>query len=124
MKIEVCFTPAQVDESDLRDKNVVVIDILRASTTIIIALSNGAKEVVPVETIEGAVKIASGLFSETTLLCGERDGRTIEGFHLGNSPLEYNEEKVRGKTLVFTSTNGSLALIKGKNARNLIVLGL
>jgi len=123
VKIEVYFASAQVDESHLRDKNVVVVDVLRTSTTIITALNNGAKEVIPTATVEAAVKIASGLFSETTLLCGERDGKTIEGFHLGNSPQEYTEEKVKGKTLVFNSTNGSLALAKGKYACNLLVAG-
>jgi 2-phosphosulfolactate phosphatase len=123
MRTEVYFAPAQVEESQFREKNVVVVDVLRASTTIVTALNHGAREVIPVATIEAAVKIAGGLFGETTLLCGERDGRTIEGFQLGNSPGEYTEENVKGKTLVFTSTNGSIALTKGKYALRLVVAG-
>jgi 2-phosphosulfolactate phosphatase len=123
MKIEVFFTPGQVDEDSLRERNVVVVDILRASTTIITALSNGAKEVVPTATVEGAVKIATALHAGSTLLCGEREGIRIDGFDLGNSPNEYTSDKVEGKTLVFSSTNGSVALTKGKYACALIVGG-
>lgn len=121
--VEVFFSPALVDELTLRRKNVVVIDVLRASTTIATALCNGAKEIIPVATIENAVKVSGSLFGDVTLRCGERNGRIIDGFNLGNSPLEYTENAVKGKIIILTTTNGSVALVKGKFAKNLIVGG-
>ena len=110
MRVEVFFTPHQVDEMYLRDRIVVVIDVLRASTTIAMALRNGAKEIIPVATVESAMKIVGNLFGDVTLLGGERNGKMIEGFNLGNSPLEYIEERVRGKSIIFSTTNGSQAM--------------
>lgn len=123
MRIEVFFTPHQVDEMYLRDKTVVVIDVLRASTTIAAALYNGAKEVIPVATVESAMKIVGNLFGDVTLLGGERNGKMIEGFNLGNSPLEYVEERVKGKSIVFSTTNGSQAMVKARYAKEMVVMG-
>ena len=95
MRIDVHFTPYQTDELVLREKTVVVIDVLRASTTIVTALINGAKEIIPVATVESAVKISGNLFGDVILLGGERNGKMIEGFNLGNSPTEYSAEKVK-----------------------------
>jgi len=121
MKIDVYFIPAQLDELQLREKNVVVIDVLRAGTSIAAALSNGAKEVIPVDTVEAAVKISGSLFGDVVLLGGERMGKIIEGFHLGNSPSEYLKESVKGKSIVYTTTNGSLAIMKARYARSLVL---
>jgi 2-phosphosulfolactate phosphatase len=121
MRIDVYLTPGQIDELQLRDKNVVVIDVLRTGTTIATALSNGAKEVIPVESVEAAVKISASLFGEVVLLGGERGGKIIEGFHLGNSPSEYAESVVKGKSIVFTTTNGALALAKGRYAKQMVI---
>ena len=123
MRVDFHFTPQQTDEMSLRDRSIVVIDVLRASSTIITALSNGAREIIPVATVESAVKISGNLFGDIILLGGERNGKIIEGFHLGNSPLEYTEERVKGKAIIFSSTNGSLALVRGRYARELIVCG-
>lgn len=123
MRVEVFFTPHQVDEMYLRVKTVAVIDVLRASTTIATALHNGAKEVIPVATVESAMKIAGNLSSDVTLLGGERAGKKIEGFDLGNSPREYIAERVKGKSLVFATTNGSLAMVKARNAKEMLVVG-
>lgn len=123
MRIDLHFTPDQADELMLRDRTVVVIDVLRASTSIITALHNGAKEIIPVATVEAAVKISGNLFGDVTLLGGERNGKVIEGFHLGNSPFEYTEERVRGKSIVFSSTNGAKALAKSRYAKEMAVCG-
>ncbi len=120
---EVHFTPSQVDEMTLKDKNVVVIDVLRASTTVITALHNGAKEIIPVNSVESVVKISSSLFGDVTLRAGERNGKMIEGFNLGNSPLEYTEEIVKGKSIILLTTNGSPAMVKGRHAKNLLIAG-
>ena len=121
MRIDLCFTPGQTDELALRDKTVVVIDVLRASTTIVTALTNGAREIIPVATVESAVKISGNLFGDVILLGGERNGKMIEGFNLGNSPAEYTAERVRNKAIIFSSTNGSQALVKARYARDLFV---
>jgi len=123
MRVDLYFTPHQADEQALRERTVVVIDVLRASTSIATALRNGAREVIPVPTVESAVKISANLFGDITLLGGERNGRMIEGFHLGNSPLEYSEEKVRGKSIIFSTTNGSLAMAKARYAKEMVVCG-
>lgn len=123
IKVEVHFSPSTLDEMQLKDKNIVVIDVLRASTTIATALTNGAKEIIPVSSIENAVKISGNLFGEVTLRAGERNAKMIEGFNLGNSPLEYTEEVVKGKSIIFVTTNGSAAIVKGKHARHLVVAG-
>ncbi len=121
MKIDLTFTSSSFDELQLRDKNIVVIDVLRASTTVTVALANGAREIIPVGSIESAVKISGSLFGEVTLRGGERNGRIIEGFNLGNSPLEYGEATVRGKSIIFCTTNGSVAMTKSRYARSLVI---
>ena len=121
MRIDLCVTPGQTDELALRDRSVVVIDVLRASTTIVTALAGGAREIIPVATVESAVKISGNLIGDVILLGGERNGKMIEGFNLGNSPAEYTAEKVRGKAIIFSSTNGSQALVRARYARALFV---
>jgi 2-phosphosulfolactate phosphatase len=121
MKIDLSFSAGQFDDLQLRDKNVVVLDVLRASSTITVALNNGAREVIPVASIESAVKISGSLFGEVTLRGGERNGKTIEGFNLGNSPLEYSEAAVKGKSIIYCTSNGSVAMAKSRYARTLIV---
>jgi len=121
MKIEVFFSPASVDELGMRGRNVVIIDVLRASTTICTALRNGAREVIPTADIENATKISANLSSDSRLLGGERQGKKIDGFDLGNSPLEYTPEKVGGKTIVFTTTNGAGAIYKCRYASMAVV---
>lgn len=123
LKIDVHFTPSHLDEMQLKDKVVVVIDVLRASTTIVTALWNGAKEIIPVSTVESVVKISGSLFGDVVLRAGERNAKMIEGFNLGNSPLDYTEEIVRGKSIIFMTTNGSGAMVKGRHAKNLVVAG-
>ena len=121
MKLDLIFSQAQLDEMQLRDRNIVVVDVLRSSTTIITALQNGAREVIPVGSIESAVKISGSLFGDVTLRGGERNGRIIQGFNLGNSPLEYTEATVRGKSIIFCTTNGSVAMVKSRYARAMAV---
>ncbi len=121
MKIEVTFSSSQLDELQLRDKNIVVIDVLRSSTTIAVALHNGAREIIPVASIESAVKISGSLFGEVTLRGGERNGKMIDGFNLGNSPKEYSYSNVNGKSIIFCTTNGSVAMHKSRYARHLAI---
>lgn len=121
MKIDLVFCASLLDELHMRDKNVVVIDVLRSSTTIATALRNGAREIIPVDSIEKAVKVSGSLFGDVTLRGGERNGRMIQGFNLGNSPREYSEAVVKGKSIIFCTTNGSVALVRSRHAKNLVV---
>lgn len=121
MQVTVYFSPNHLDELELRDKIIVVVDVLRASTTITYAMRAGAREVIPVASVEQAMKIVGNLHSTSTLLCGERGGKRIEGFKLGNSPSEYTEEAVEGRVLILTTTNGAVALTKAKYARQCLV---
>jgi 2-phosphosulfolactate phosphatase len=111
-KLDVFYALHSFQEDELRDKIVVVIDVLRASSTIVTALMNGAKAVIPVADMGEASKISMNVDSDNYLLCGEKDGEKIEGYDLGNSPLEYSEDVVKGKTLIFNTTNGTKAIKK------------
>lgn len=117
MKIHVLLSPHSADELYFTGKTVVVIDVLRATTVINTALSNGAKEVIPVNTIEFAMKVSG----TNTLLCGERNTKMIEGFNLGNSPLDYTEEVVSGKSIILFTTNGSKSVVKAKFAEKVFI---
>ena len=121
MKVEIYFTPQEFTEERLKDQIAVVVDVLRSCTTICAALAAGAKEIIPAESISSAIQLASNLSKDTILLCGEREGKLIEGFHLANSPLEYRPEIVKNKTLVFGSTNGSPAVVKTRLARRTLI---
>ena len=122
MKLSVLFSPINADELFFTNKTTIVIDVLRASSSIIAAFSNGAKEVIPMATVDFAVKLSGGMFSGQTLLCGERNTKMIDGFAIGNSPSEYSGEVVKNKRIVFYSTNGSKAIVKAKYSENLFVL--
>ena len=113
MKINLFFTPNEVKEEELNNQTVLVIDVLRASTTIAYALRNGCKEIIPTSSMDTAIELSRKIGRDAALLCGEREGKKIEGFDLGNSPFEYEAEKIKDKTLIFATTNGSKAIVKG-----------
>ncbi len=111
-KLDVFYSLHSFQEDELRDKTVVIIDVLRASSTIVTAFMSGAKAIIPVGDMGEASKIAQNVDSDNYLLCGEKDGEKIEGYDLGNSPLEYTKEIVEGKNLIFNTTNGTKAIKK------------
>jgi len=119
--IDVFYSLHSFQEDELRNKSVVIIDVLRASTTIVTALKNGAKAVIPVSDMGEASKIAQNVDSDNYLLCGEKDGVKIEGYDLGNSPLEFTNEMVGEKTLIFNTTNGTKAIKKSVGASNIFI---
>lgn len=121
MRVNVFFTPEEFTPDDLKDKTAVVIDVLRASTTLITALQNGCGRIIPVAEVETARALAAQQSKQTTLLCGERLGKKITGFHLGNSPAEYLPEVIWNKTLIFTSTNGARLLTRTKSASSAVL---
>jgi 2-phosphosulfolactate phosphatase len=98
------------DDDSLAQRAAVVIDVLRATSTILTMLVNGADTVVPVLSPEEAFAVAKDNPDRTFLLGGERKSVLIPGFHLGNSPLEYTPSQVEGRPVLFTTTNGTRAI--------------
>lgn len=102
-----CLSPALLHLYDLKNAVVVIIDVFRATSTIASALHNGAKCVIPVDTVAKAVELSKKI---NGIAAGERDGRIAEGLEHGNSPLEYSPDFVGNRTLVLTTTNGTRLL--------------
>ncbi|HEX3599783.1 MAG TPA: 2-phosphosulfolactate phosphatase [Lacipirellulaceae bacterium] len=119
-ELNVYKLPIQVAAEDLADSAVIVIDLLRATTTICYALAAGAKEVVPFRGIEEAREAARAAGREHVILAGERKGLLIEGFDLGNSPAEFTAERIARKQVLLTTTNGTQALYHARLARRII----
>ncbi|HKL87566.1 MAG TPA: 2-phosphosulfolactate phosphatase, partial [Salinibacter sp.] len=120
MDAEVFLTYSSVSEDDVRNRTVVVIDVLRACSTITTALHNGARAVMPVQDMAEAGKIASNLDPDVYRLGGERDGEKIDGYHLGNSPPDYTEDEVENRDVILNTTNGTQALSRAKSAKHLV----
>jgi 2-phosphosulfolactate phosphatase len=121
LKIDLAFSPHELEKKDFRGKTVVVIDVLRATSTMIIALENGCSGFIPVSTVEEAMQLAALKKDPDLLLGGERNAMPLEGFHLGNSPRDYRPEKVRGKVVVLTTTNGTQALLAARKAAEVFI---
>jgi len=109
MEIDIQFLPFSPDPRALSNRSVVVIDVLRSTSVIVHAISQGALEIIPSSTVEEAFQTAAIYPSRTTLLGGERESRKVPGFDLGNSPREYVAARVKGKRIVLTTTNGTKA---------------
>jgi 2-phosphosulfolactate phosphatase len=121
MKIDVLPVFGDITEKQLRGKLAVVFDVLRATSTIVTALANGCREVVPVLTVEEALAYAED--HPDAILGGERDSLLIPGFHLGNSPLEFTSGRVKGKTVVLTTTNGTRAIRRAARGSAGVLIG-
>jgi len=119
--IRVALLPSTMLVDDLPGSVAVVIDVLRASTTITHALVHGARAVVPCLTVEDARSCAESIPPDQRLLGGERHGEMIDGFDLDNSPFGYTPEVVTGKTIFFTTTNGTKALNSAVNADAILI---
>jgi 2-phosphosulfolactate phosphatase len=123
MQVDVVGTPDDLRPASVSRATVLVIDVLRASTTIVSALANGCAGVVPVVDAEEARRRRGGI-QEPTLIAGERRGEPLAGFDLGNSPLEFTAERVAGRTIVFTTSNGTRALLAAREAPAVAVAAL
>ncbi len=128
-RLEAVFSPAEfagLRERDLSQTVCAVFDILRATTTMITALANGAEAIIPVAEISEALAIRKD--RPDVLLAGEREGLRIRGsltggveFDLGNSPREFTADKVQGRTIVMTTTNGTRALRACAGAKTVLI---
>jgi 2-phosphosulfolactate phosphatase len=118
-KIEVCLTPALLGLYDLKNSIVVVIDILRATSSMVYGIDNGATSIIPVAQVEDCLAYAEHGY----LLAAERNGEVVAGYNFGNSPFSYSAEHVAGKTVVLTTTNGTKALHMARATAQQVVIG-
>ena len=111
--LHTVLSPKLLNIYDCTDTVVVIIDVFRATSTIATALFNGAKRIIPVDTVEKCIAIGA---QTKGITAGERDGKVIPGLQYGNSPAEYPESFIKGKTLILTTTNGTKLLHMALNA--------
>ena len=121
MRVDVFFTPQEVAPADVANRVVAVVDVLRASTSIAVALENGARAVIPLASSEDVVSRAKNLARSEVKLAGERRSQQISGFDYGNSPLEFTKENVDGKTILMSTTNGTNAILAVQGARDVLI---
>ncbi len=117
--LDVCLSPALIPLYNVEDYIVVIVDIFRATSSICYGIENGATAIIPVSQVEECAAYAEkGL---DYLLAAERDGKVVEGFDFGNSPFSYAKDKVAGKTIVLTTTNGTHALHLSRGAKKIVI---
>ena len=124
MNVELYLTPIRFTKAVLENKAVVVIDVLRFSTSVCAALMAGAKGVIPTDEPGEAGEMWAKLGSDNAVLAGERGGVKIENFQLGNSPAEFTEDIVKDKFVILTTTNGSPVYSKARKASLVVTGGL
>ena len=116
-KIDVCLSPELMHLYKTDDRTVVVVDILRATSCMTTAFAHGIQSITPFASLEDCRAMKQqGYFTS-----GERDGKKVEGFDLGNSPFEYMDEKLKGKKIAFTTTNGTQAIAKSIGAKEIVI---
>jgi 2-phosphosulfolactate phosphatase len=115
--IDICFTPALIHLYDISDSVVVVIDVLRATSSICVALANGVNSIVPVAGIEESLAYRSKGF----LIGAERNGEMLDGFDFGNSPFSYMQDNIKGRNVALSTTNGTQAIEAAKNAYKIAI---
>jgi len=118
-QIEVAFLPHLIPAGALAGRTVIVTDVLRATTTIISALANGCHQVLPQPSLDAAR--AAHARTENSVMGGERGGKIVDGFHHGNSPLEYRQDIIAGKSLVLATTNGTIAMEHCREAKRVLI---
>ena len=118
--VDVAFLPTAIKTDQLANQTVVVVDVLRATTTIINALNNGCTQVFPQPGIEQARQCHASM-PDTSVIGGERNGQIVDGFHQGNSPLEYTSEAISGKSVILATTNGTVAMESCRAADRVLI---
>jgi 2-phosphosulfolactate phosphatase len=116
-KIEICLTPKLIDTYSLNNKIVIIVDILRATSIITTLFKNGLSKLIPVKTIEQAEEYKK----EGYLVAAERNGKKVDFADFGNSPFEFTPDKIKDRTLVYSSTNGTNTIKLVKNAEMLLI---
>lgn len=121
MKVDAAFTADEVQYKDKQHRIGVVIDVLRATTSAVMALKNGCSSFIPITSIEEAREASKRFEKGKVLLGGAKRGVKVQGFDLGNSPDDYQEEIVKGKDIIFTSSNGTKAMHQLQSARKVLI---
>ncbi|MEM9895406.1 MAG: 2-phosphosulfolactate phosphatase [Bacteroidota bacterium] len=116
-KIEVCLSPELINQYALKGKVVVVVDIFRATSCIVTGFANHVESFKAVQEIEEAKALAKDGY----LLAGERGGQKVQGFDLGNSPFEYQQDSMKGKKVAISTTNGTQAIVKSREADEILI---
>jgi 2-phosphosulfolactate phosphatase len=117
--VNVCLCPPLIALFDVEDYIVVIIDIFRATSSICYGIENGAEAIIPVAEVEECEAYRQK--NSGYLLAAERNGEVVTGFDFGNSPFSYTKEKVAGKTVVLTTTNGTQALHLSRTAKKIVI---
>lgn len=115
--IDVCLSPELMHLYEVKGKSVVVVDILRATSCMTSALAHGIDHIKPFAKLDDCLQAKQ----EGYLTAGERDGKKVEGFDMGNSPFEYMEPTLKGKKIAFTTTNGTQAIAKSEGADTIVI---
>ncbi len=115
------MSPKEMAPGDTKGRVVAVIDVLRASTSIAAALHNGAKSVIPADSPDEVITLSKQFERSQVRLAGERRMLMIPGFDMGNSPLEFTEDAVTGRTILVSTTNGTRALLGIQGARDIVI---
>lgn len=115
--IDVCLSPDLMHLYDVRDRTVVVVDILRATSCMTTAMAHRVHAIKPFSNLEDCLAMKK----QGYITAGERDGKKVDGFDLGNSPFEYMQENLDGKKIAFTTTNGTIAISKSTGAKEIII---
>jgi 2-phosphosulfolactate phosphatase len=116
-KISVCVTPNLLPLYKSNNQIVVVVDVLRATSSITAGMASGIAKILPVATVEECRALQAAGY----IAAGERDGKMVEGFTLGNSPFDYMDEKLKGQTIAMTTTNGTLAIHLSEGAKEIVI---
>lgn len=121
MPIDVIMVPQQAGNQLIKGQTTIILDILRATSTMVTALANQARQIIPVMEPEAAFQIRQTIGAENCILGGERKGYKLNGFDLGNSPAEYLEANVSGKNVILCTSNGTKAVLWTREAREVII---
>ena len=115
--IDVCLSPDLMHLYNVQDYSIVVVDILRATSCMTTALASGIESIMPFAKLDDCLGMkAKGYFT-----AGERDGKKVDGFDLGNSPFEYMVPELKGKKIAFTTTNGTQAIARSQGAKEIVI---
>ncbi|MEQ8470673.1 MAG: 2-phosphosulfolactate phosphatase [Marinoscillum sp.] len=116
-QVEVCLTPDLIGQYDLDGKIVVVVDIFRATSCIVTGLAYGVKSIYPVSTVDECFEMGK----QGYITAGERGGKKIDGFKIGNSPFEYMQEEFKDQSIAVTTTNGTKAILASLSAKEILI---